>query len=1099
MTTLWRQPVNGNDSGQIDNGVIGDYCGVLTDIGQLVPDRNAATCHVVSAADSFDRAVFSILTSGYLPQAGSGSARFYINLPSPFSLLNNSSIFIFNNNAGSPIPVVDVYIDSAGHVNWYSGAGTISAAARDDHSTFVVVADTLYCIQFDWLGDAGGGGFKKLWINTNPTLVGGANTPDINITALTGTPANCVIGEARGGIDHIDGSQTSGYTLYISRGQISDGSAIVDIVAPTNSSAATVSGLASVGSPETATPGVWTGFPDVTGQWFSDDGTGPVAINGATTLTYTPTTSDLAKVLTYVETAINLFGTVTHSSAATAAVTSGVAGLPATIDIYPAITGNPQAGLLLGTSSGTWSSSLPITGYQYQWVASPFGVLDVGVGNVPVALGRTSVGGLSGLDDVPDLEVNGPYTVPHNMALEEGFMRYAGDIAVSHTRMVVYGDNGAGTFPGAEIDTSLTNTVPANDPVADRPFEFVGGQSLVAGQKVWLGWWTDGNIDLPYSALPGGLLNFYKVGLPFSEGSGPASPYPADGSSGPNAYTLYLRDSAFVAEAGETLPGHVVSNAEFGDTLIARVTAINNAGPSLPAYSNPIGPIGLASYPVSTTAPHIDAIPVQGVPLTGLPGTFYPTATSLTFQWLASRTEYGPFQDISGSVDTAFSSTFTPATVGLFLRFAVIATGPGGTSPPYYSNVVGPVLDTVEPPNDGRGPLPWLEFCGVEVGNSARTLAYLRNGLADKMTGHWELGNADECGVLYRLNGAACGSTNNFVSPVADPAPWYDARDRGSAQFLGLVMLDIQGYDSTIKRAVTNRISGLGGGFFGQQNREPRLWKFRGVLISSGGAGAEYGLRWLTHVLQASCDPCTTCDLKVRLFCPPEDCSDDQAGQRISYDVALVDGPHEVEPWGPRRSSYTTDTLAGARDYVTVEFTVAAANPFLYDPLYTRLEIDIGQQSNCVDICDFLFGSPGDAHCAIVDPPLSGTLGSVFTLSTGALAMGGMFLETYKTCPGVSSSPPVPHAQIHLSGVPANSSVVVNSATHEILVYTLDPATGVTTISNGEHLVVLPTGQDLQWLEIAYCDDIHCFCVRVDAPCVQGQVSVVLETQKREG
>lgn len=226
-----------------------------------------------------------------------------------------------------------------------------------------------------------------------------------------------------------------------------------------------------------------------------------------------------------------------------------------------------------------------------------------------------------------------------------------------------------------------------------------------------------------------------------------------------------------------------------------------------------------------------------------------------------------------------------------------------------------------------QGPLPYAAYCGVEVGNAARTFEYLRNGLGSD---HWELGDGPLCGVLYRLNGGTCMAPEVFVSPAADPAPWYDAAEPGAPSFLGVVLLDLSGYDSTITRVVSPRIQGLGGASFSGQRRTPRTWKFRAALISADDDGAEYGLRWLTHVLETTaCASCDTCDLTVRLVCPPADCSDDTRGEWISYDVALTEGPKEVETWAPRPSPMQ-DILAGCRDVVIVEWSMVAGNPFLY-------------------------------------------------------------------------------------------------------------------------------------------------------------------------
>lgn len=394
-----------------------------------------------------------------------------------------------------------------------------------------------------------------------------------------------------------------------------------------------------------------------------------------------------------------------------------------------------------------------------------------------------------------------------------------------------------------------------------------------------------------------------------------------------------------------------------------------------------------------------------------------------------------------------------------------------------------------------QGPLPYLNFCGTEVSNGARVVGYLRRGLGGD---GWELGPGNPCGVLYRLDGASCASPHAFVSPQADPAPWYDAAEPGSRTFLGFHLLDVKGYDSTIERGISQRVNALGGGVFGGQTRTPRTWKFRAAMISADDAGAEYGLRWLTQALQASeCDSCSTCELTVRLACPPENCSNDQLGEWISYDAALVDGPHEVDSRGPGVPAEMQDALGGCREFVLVEWTMVAANPFLYKRPQTVSYYTLTQATACVDICSFLFGANAP-QCFSVSPPERGVLGTIVTLTSDD-GFGSVLLQGYSTCG--SSLAPVgePDVQIQLSGVPAASTVVVDSAQHKIIVATINPDTGGVDVGDGTNLVQLATNKAIEWLEVRNCDDISCFCVSAATPCEPGTVEVTVQTQVREG
>lgn len=394
------------------------------------------------------------------------------------------------------------------------------------------------------------------------------------------------------------------------------------------------------------------------------------------------------------------------------------------------------------------------------------------------------------------------------------------------------------------------------------------------------------------------------------------------------------------------------------------------------------------------------------------------------------------------------------------------------------------------------GPLPYLQVSGTEIGNAARTLSYLRRGLGETMQGHWEIGVGDVCGVLYRVDGSGC-TPAVFLSPASDPAPWYDPTEPGAATFLGLVLLDIQGYDSTVYRGVDKRLGGLGGGVFSGQHRNPRTWKFRGAMVSADDAGAEYGLRWLTSALESSfCDECALGWLAVRLVCPPENCSNETLGLWYSYDVALTDGPHEVEPYSPRSQAADRDVLAGCRDYIVVEWTMAAANPFLYKPTVVQKQLQIAQQTPCTDICTFLFGT-STPQCVLVAPPKRGVLGSIFNLTSTA-GFGGVFLSAYKNCGSNVIPTEAPDLQIHLSEIPAHSTVVVDSSQHKITVYQTDPVTGAVSVGDGSFLVVLPPNKTIEWLELANCGTVACFCVSAEA-CAEGTLNVTILTQQREG
>lgn len=382
-----------------------------------------------------------------------------------------------------------------------------------------------------------------------------------------------------------------------------------------------------------------------------------------------------------------------------------------------------------------------------------------------------------------------------------------------------------------------------------------------------------------------------------------------------------------------------------------------------------------------------------------------------------------------------------------------------------------------------QGPLPYLSVAGLEVANGARTIEYLRNGLGNTGQGHWVLGDGQMCGVMYR-DGSGC-TPQTFVSPAADPAPWYDPDEPGSASFLGLMLTSIEGYDSTVTRPVVQRFSGLSGGSFGSEQRTPRTWKFQGTMISGDDTGAEYGLRWLTQVLKASeCDSCSTSNLSVRLLCPEDDCSDDDLGLWTSYSTALTDGPHETGYFVSSFDGY----LGACRDAVNVEFTIVAANPYLYQQPVWCLDATINADT-CTNICDFIGTTFTTATaCCDVSAPAQGVNGAIATFaSTTSQDGGGVFISYVPGC-GSNTATKV----IALSSVPAGSTVTVNSAQHTVTI----KQNGV--VSDGTYLIASIDGEPIQWVEVADCDEDGCFCV---GPACFGAstVAATVYIQNRQG
>lgn len=136
--------------------------------------------------------------------------------------------------------------------------------------------------------------------------------------------------------------------------------------APSNTSAPTISGSASVGGTLTASSGSWSGSTPMSFsyRWQRCNSGGDKCgnIGNASAQTYKPTKSDAGHTLRVSVTASNSDGSANAVSGPSAVVTDGspVNTSP------PTIIGTIQQGQTISATSGTWSGSAPIS-FTYQW------------------------------------------------------------------------------------------------------------------------------------------------------------------------------------------------------------------------------------------------------------------------------------------------------------------------------------------------------------------------------------------------------------------------------------------------------------------------------------------------------------------------------------------------------------------------------------------------------------------------------------------------------------------------------------------------------------------------------------------------------------
>lgn len=155
----------------------------------------------------------------------------------------------------------------------------------------------------------------------------------------------------------------------------------------------------------------------------------------------------------------------------------------------------------------------------------------------------------------------------------------------------------------------------------------------------------------------------------------------------------------------------------------------------------------------------------------------------------------------------------------------------------------------------------------TEIVNNPRAYAYTRwAGLP------WLI-PCDECDGVETITSRGKG----FLSPILDPAPWYDVNNPDSWGFLGVLGLEITGgSDSTRQANVSMSISGIG--VIGRTYMGPRTMVIRALAIARDDCALEFGLTWLRGIAAQEVNPCggdpvTFFDC-CPCICPEEDMPD---------------------------------------------------------------------------------------------------------------------------------------------------------------------------------------------------------------------------------
>jgi hypothetical protein len=278
-----------------------------------------------------------------------------------------STYALVTGDVGSTIRVVVTASNSAGSSSASSAAtGVVTAAAVAPSNTVLPSisgtaqeAQTLSADVGSWSGTAPIS-YASQWRRCD---AGGASCADIG--GATGSTYTLVASDVGSTIRVVvTGSNSAGSS---SASSAATGVVTAAAVAPSNTSAPSISGTTQVGQTLSADVGSWSGTAPISYvyQWRRCDSGGASCadIAGATGSTYTLVTADGGSTIRVVVTASNSAGSSGATSAQTAVVP--VPTRPANTSL-PTITGTPLFGNTLTANQGVWTGTPPPT-YTYQW------------------------------------------------------------------------------------------------------------------------------------------------------------------------------------------------------------------------------------------------------------------------------------------------------------------------------------------------------------------------------------------------------------------------------------------------------------------------------------------------------------------------------------------------------------------------------------------------------------------------------------------------------------------------------------------------------------------------------------------------------------
>lgn len=223
----------------------------------------------------------------------------------------------------------------------------------------------------------------------------------------------------------------------------------------------------------------------------------------------------------------------------------------------------------------------------------------------------------------------------------------------------------------------------------------------------------------------------------------------------------------------------------------------------------------------------------------------------------------------------------------------------------------------------------YFEINGQELANTSRLLAHLNPGAPthDDMFA-MPMGCACDISVPYDDSWPGLEAALNNGPYTLDNAPWYDASKPESAEFAGVWLMDVQGFDTVpVQRDVSEAI--CAGGVASWARDTSRSVTFSALIVACSNAGARYGLNWLSCTLRQA-NVRGGVDLTFYKAHPSGTVAPAASLMRTAYGAVLTSSPTVSEVTGKGGAHRHRQA-----SIFRVEWEMVCTNPYLYGSSHT--------------------------------------------------------------------------------------------------------------------------------------------------------------------